>query len=168
MGLLDKIRDLLPIPRPLIRTEPVTYRAIGVVRNRIREPRTWGWEDVRSDIFIQEGLTEALQGIEGFSHVIVIFHMDQIPGDERLPLTFPAAEENGAEIGLFATRLPLRPNPIGVAVVPVLWRRKNVLRVRGLDALHGSPVLDIKPYLPSYDAVSEAQLPEWEKRAMQR
>jgi tRNA (Thr-GGU) A37 N-methylase len=62
---------------------------------------------------------------------------------------------------VLATRSPRRPNPIGVAVVPLVRRRRNILRVRGLDALDGTPVLDVKPYLPHYDSVPEAKLPEW-------
>lgn len=167
MRFLDKLRNLLPIGRPLIRGEPVTYRAVGVVRNRVREPRTEGWEEVRSDIFLREDLAPTLEGIEGFSHVIIVFHLDRIPDEERRLLTYPLAGENNGEIGLFATRIPLRPNAIGMGVVPVVWRRKNVLRVRGLDALNGSPVLDIKPYLPAYDAVADARLPDWAKRAVE-
>jgi tRNA (adenine37-N6)-methyltransferase len=166
VGFLDILRDLLPIGRPLIRREPITYRAIGVVRNRIREPRTGGWEEERSDIFLKEELLPALEGLEGFSHVIVVFHMDRVPDDERRQLRLPLSPENATEIGLFATRIPLRPNAIGVAVVPVVWRRKSVLRVKGLDALDGSPVLDIKPYLPKYDSVPAAMLPDWAAKAM--
>ena len=143
----------------------MTYRPIGVVRNRIREPRLTGWEDVRSDIFLLDEMEPALLGIEGFSHVIVVFHMDRIPLQARPILRLPLAGENDGEIGLFATRVPARPNAIGVAVVPLLKRRKSVLRVRGLDALDGTPVLDIKPYLPTYDAVPGARLPDWASRA---
>jgi tRNA-Thr(GGU) m(6)t(6)A37 methyltransferase TsaA len=136
-----------------------------MVRNRIREPRAAGWEDVRSDLFLNDDMTDFLHGIEEFSHVIVVFHLDRVPDDEHRPAKLPLAGENAGEIGLLATRIPLRPNPIGVAVVPIIWRRKNVLRVRGLDALNGSPVLDIKPYLPRYDAVPDARLPQWALRA---
>jgi tRNA-Thr(GGU) m(6)t(6)A37 methyltransferase TsaA len=167
VGILNRLRNLVPIGRPIIRREPVTYRAIGVVRNRIREPRTTGWADVRSDIFLRDDLAAALEAIDGFSHAIVIFHMDRIPDDERRPLRLPLAGENAAEIGLFATRIPLRPNAIGVAVVPIIWRRKSVLRVTGLDALDGTPVLDLKPYLPKYDAVPTARLPGWAISAME-
>ena len=168
VGVFEKLRNLLTIGRPLIPREPVSYRAIGVVRNRVREPRIGGWEDVRSDIFLKEDLSEALEGLEGFSHVIVVFHMHRVPDDERRTLRLPLNEEIASEIGLLATRVPLRPNAIGIAAVQVVWRRKNVLRVRGLDALDGSPVLDIKPYLPSYDAIADAKLPDWAVRAMQR
>jgi tRNA-Thr(GGU) m(6)t(6)A37 methyltransferase TsaA len=73
-------------------------------------------------------------------------------------------EDPPPERGVLATRSQLRPNPIGTSVVKVLRRRKSVLRVQGLDALDGTPVLDIKPYLPAYDAVPEAVLPPWAVR----
>jgi tRNA-Thr(GGU) m(6)t(6)A37 methyltransferase TsaA len=161
VGLINKLRNLLPNRRGLIRSDPVTYRPIGVVRNGVREPRLTGWEDVRSDIFLLDEMEPALLGIEGFSHVIVVFHLDRITAQVRPLLKLPLAGENEGEIGVFATRVPARPNPIGIAVVPVLRRRKSVLRVRGLDALDGTPVLDIKPYLPAYDAVPDARLPGW-------
>jgi tRNA (Thr-GGU) A37 N-methylase len=74
----------------------------------------------------------------------------------KLPVGTDASER-----GVLSTRSQLRPNGIGVAVVPVLHRRKAVLRVKGLDALDGTPVLDLKPYLPFYDAVQDAKLPDW-------
>lgn len=159
--LLEKLRNLWPLGRHLIRREPVSYRAVGVVRNRIRAHRSTGWEDVRSDIILRDDLAPALDGVEDFSHVIVVFHMDRVGDQDRRFLKVPLASSGGGEIGLFGTRIAVRPNAIGVAVVPVLWRRQNVLRVRGLDALDGTPVLDIKPYLPKYDAVPDATLPEW-------
>jgi tRNA (Thr-GGU) A37 N-methylase len=73
-------------------------------------------------------------------------------------------EDAPPERGVLATRSQLRPNSLGVSVVPVVHRRQAVLRVQGLDALNGSPVLDIKPYLPQYDAVPGATLPPWAVR----
>jgi tRNA (adenine37-N6)-methyltransferase len=161
VGIFDRLVSLLPLGKPLIPREPISYRAIGVVRNHVRESRPAGWEDVRSDIILRDELEPALDAIEGFSHVIVVFHLDRIP-DLARRLTLPVGNEDPPpERGVFATRSQLRPNPVGVAVVPVLHRRKAVLRVRGLDALDGSPVIDIKPYLPRYDAVADARLPVW-------
>ena len=143
--------------KQVIPQEPVSYHAIGVVRNRRREPQPDGWEDVKSDIVLREDVREALDSLEGFSHVIVVFHMHEVPPAEaraRVPV-------GAAERGVLATRSQLRPNPIGVAVVPLVHRRENVLRVRGLDAIDRTPVLDVKPYLPPYDSVPDARLPDW-------
>jgi tRNA (adenine37-N6)-methyltransferase len=159
MSIGDWLRSLLPFGKPLIPREPVSYRAIGMVRNRIRESRPHGWEDVRSDIILRDELEPALEGIEGFSHVIVVFHIDRVPESART-LRLQAGSD-GKERGVLASRSQLRPNPIGVAVVALLHRRQGVLRVQGLDALDGTPVLDVKPYLPGYDAVAGATLPPW-------
>ena len=158
VSLLSSLRSILPGKSPFVPDEPAQYRAIGVVRNRVRQPKTQGWEDVRSDIILRDGFAEALEGIEGFSHVIVVFQLNRIPENERR-LTVPVGKE-GIERGVLATRSQVRPNPIGVSVVPVLHRRKGVVRVSGLDALDGTPVLDIKPYLPEYDSVPAARIPE--------
>ena len=164
MSLLSRLRGALPGGRPFIPREPISYRAIGVVRNHINEPRPDGWEGVRSDIILRDDLAEALDPIEGFSHVIVVFDLDRVPQDVRRLRVTVGNEEPPPERGVLATRSQLRPNSIGVSVVEVLHRRQAVLRVRGLDALNGSPVLDIKPYLPQYDAVPGATLPPWAVR----
>jgi tRNA-Thr(GGU) m(6)t(6)A37 methyltransferase TsaA len=159
MSLLDRIRDALPGARPLVSREPVTYRPIAVVHNRVKAPRPQGWQDVRSDIFLREDLIESMEGLEGFSHVIVVFHLDQVPESERR-LRLPVGTD-ARERGVFATRSQRRPNAIGVSVVPIVHRRQGVLRVTGLDAIDGTPVLDIKPYLPAFDAVPGAKVPGW-------
>ena len=161
MSFLDRLRGALPNRNAVVPREPVSYRPIGVVRNRVRESTTNGWEDVRSDIILREDLVEALDALEGFSHVIVVFHMDRIPEEARRLTVRVGNEADPPERGVLATRSQLRPNPIGVAVVPVLHRRQGVLRVSGLDALDGSPVLDLKPYLPAYDSFHGATLPAW-------
>jgi tRNA-Thr(GGU) m(6)t(6)A37 methyltransferase TsaA len=161
VGLLDKIRDVVVRSRTLIPAEPVSYRPIGVVRNPVRKSQPDGWESVKSDIILRGELEPALDAIEGFSHVIVVFHIDRVPeAAQRLQIEV-GNEDAPPPRGVLATRSQLRPNPIGTSVVRVLHRRKNAVRVQGLDALDGTPVLDIKPYLPAYDAVADAQLPEW-------
>ena len=83
MSLLSRLRSVLPGGHPLIPREPIVYRAIGVVRNRVNESRTEGWADVKSDIILREELVEALDAIEGFSHVLVVFDLDRIPDAAR-------------------------------------------------------------------------------------
>lgn len=161
MSLGSRLRGMLPGGKPLIPREPIAYKAIGVVRNRVHEPRIDGWEDLRSDIILRDDLAEALDPIEGFSHVIVVFHFDRVPETEKRH-RLPVGNEDPLPLrGVLATRSQLRPNPIGVAVAEIVHRRQGVLRVRGLDAINGTPVLDIKPYLPDYDAVARATLPPW-------
>ena len=161
MSLVDRLRQLRS-GKALIPREPISYRAIGVVRNRVRgSAPAGGWQGVRSDIILLDDLSAALEAIEGFSHVIVLFHLDQVPVTAGRLQVALAGEAGSTERGVLATRSQLRPNPIGLAVVPVLHRRKAVLRVRCLDAFDGTPVLDIKPYLPPFDVVPDAKLPDW-------
>jgi len=148
-------------PSLIIPREPVSLRPIGVVRNDIAEPRPDGWEQVRSDIILREDLMPMLDGIEGYSHLIIIFAFDRVPETERRVRVRPRGDPAIPEQGVLATRSQLRPNPIGVSVVRQLRRRRNIVWVQGLDAVNGTPVLDIKPYFPNYDAVPDAGIPEW-------
>jgi tRNA-Thr(GGU) m(6)t(6)A37 methyltransferase TsaA len=157
-GLFERLR---PGPRPIPR-EPVSLRPIGVVRNGVAGPGPDGWEQVRSDIIVRDDLLEAVDGIDGYSHIIVVFAFHLVPEEERTTgRLHPRGDPALPEQGVLATRSQRRPNPVGISVVPLLRRRKNVLRVRGLDAIDGTPVLDIKPYLPPYDSVPDARIPDW-------
>jgi tRNA-Thr(GGU) m(6)t(6)A37 methyltransferase TsaA len=157
VSIIDWLKSVSGGTPPTIPDEPATYKPIGVVSNRVKESRTEGWNDVKSDIILREDLAPALESIDGFSHLIIVFHMHRIPSAESRS----SVAVSGTNRGVLATRSQLRPNPIGVAVVPLLERRENVLRVQGLDALNGSPVLDIKPYLPPYDSFTNSHLPAW-------
>jgi len=158
---MDKLKGVFGNGETVVPREPVSYRPIGVVRNRVRQSTTQGWQDVRSDIILREDLVDAADSLEGFSHVIVVFHMDRVPEEERRLTVKVGNEDEPPQRGVLATRSQVRPNPIGVAVVPIIHRRQGVLRVQGLDALDGTPVLDIKPYLPAYDSIHDATLPIW-------
>src|SRR3990172_9235639 len=156
----DGLRGMLGIRLPPVPREPAVFRPIGVVRNNVHE-RYEGWESVRSDLIFRDDLLDALDGIEGYSHVIVVFPLHAVPDDQRTTgRIHPRGDPQYPLQGVLATRSQRRPNAIGVAVVPLLRRRRNVLRVRGLDAIDGTPLLDIKPYLPSYDAVPDARMPD--------
>lgn len=142
----------------------ITLKAIGIVRSEVKErSRADGdwWVELVSDIVIDPSLTEALDGLEGFSHIIVLYWMHRgIPGEIHLKV-HPRGRKEVPLQGLFAVRTPNRPNRIGKAVVRLLQRRGNVLTVKGLDALDGSPVIDIKPYIPGYDSAADARVPSW-------
>jgi tRNA-Thr(GGU) m(6)t(6)A37 methyltransferase TsaA len=150
--------------RRVVPRDPSVMRPIGVVRNAVTEPRPHGWEGVRSDIILREELSPMLEGIDGYSHIIVVFAFHRVPEQERRDRVQPRGDARVPEQGVLATRSQLRPNPIGVAVVPLMKRRKNILRVEGLDAIDGTPVLDIKPYFPHYDAVPDAGVPDWARQ----
>jgi tRNA-Thr(GGU) m(6)t(6)A37 methyltransferase TsaA len=137
-------------------------KAIGVVSNSIKQPIRHGWREVVSEITINRELTDALEGLEEFSHIIVLYWMHQLPEGRKLPLkVHPMGNHDLPIIGRFATRSPSRPNPVGQATVELLERQGNVLKVKGLDAIDGTPVIDIKPYIPGYDSAPEAKAPKW-------
>jgi len=139
----------------------MTLKAIGVVRSKITQIPQPDEEDVVSEIVIDSGLTEALDGLEGFSHIIVLYWMHQASAGKPPTKVHPMGKKEFPLVGLFVTRSPHRPSPIGVTTVKLLQRRGNVLKVQGLDAFDGTPVIDIKPYIPGYDSVADAGVPQW-------
>jgi tRNA-Thr(GGU) m(6)t(6)A37 methyltransferase TsaA len=97
-------------------------------------------------VVFDEDLAPALDGIEEWSHVYVIFWLDRV-----VRATEPELYHQSSGVGIFAARSPIHPNPIGLTLVELVKREENVLWVRGLDAYQGTPVVDIKPY------------PDWEQ-----
>ena len=104
-----------------------------------------------------------LKGVEEFSHLIILywFHLRDNEADRRTLLVFPRKHAVNVETGVFACRSPSRPNPVGLCVVELVKRENCTLTVRGLDAFEGSPIVDIKPYIPDTDAVQNVRVPEW-------
>ncbi len=153
--LIERVLRLFGMGGQLVPREPVSMAPIAVVRNTVFDPRPDGWENVRSDLIFRDDLLDAIDGLDEFSHVIVVFACHRVPDAARTQrLVSPGR-------GILATRSQLRPNSLGVAVVPLVRRRRNILRVMGLDAIDGTPILDIKPYLPRYDSALEARIPDW-------
>jgi tRNA-Thr(GGU) m(6)t(6)A37 methyltransferase TsaA len=144
---------------PPIPTEPVRLAPIGVVQNKVKTPRPHGWEDVESTIWLDEALALRLAGLEGFSHVIVVAYAHLIAEDAPVPDTCNMRDR--AEVGLLATRSQLRPNHLLVTTCRLLSVEGTKLKVRGLDAVDGTPVLDVKPYLPRWDSPKDAHVPDW-------
>jgi endonuclease-3 related protein len=138
----------------------MTLKAIGFVRNQVTQPLRGGWEEVISEVVVDRRLSDALDGLEGFSHIVVLFWLHKTSGEPALKV-HPRGKIEHPLVGLFATRSPQRPNPLGETTVRLLERRGNVLKVRGLDAINGTPVIDIKPYIPGYDSVVGARVPPW-------
>jgi len=141
----------------------IKLKSIGYVRRASKQENVKD-RNLVSEITIRKGLTKALEGIEEFSHVFVLFYMHQVSAKDKKALkVHPRGRMDLPLVGLFATRTPLRPNPVGLAVVELLKRRENVLVVQGLDAFDGTPVLDLKPY-DSWDSVVNVRVPEWRKK----
>jgi len=138
----------------------INLKAIGTVRSETKEPTRQKSTDIVSEIIIDSSLAEALDNLDEFSHIIVLYWMHKSP--HRAPKKVHPRGNPGTEpIGVFATRSPDRPNPIGKCTVRLLERKDNILKVQGLDAIDGTPVLDIKPYIPGYDTVDNAKAPAW-------
>ncbi|HYA77119.1 MAG TPA: tRNA (N6-threonylcarbamoyladenosine(37)-N6)-methyltransferase TrmO [Verrucomicrobiae bacterium] len=114
-----------------------------------------------SQIIIRDELVEALEGVDGFSHLFVLFWLNQISTQKRMTLkVHPRGRMDMPLLGVFATRTNLRPNPIGLTLVELLKVEGNILTVRGLDAFDGTPILDLKPF-DFWDNAENARVPDW-------
>jgi len=139
-------------------------RPIGVMRSphvvhheAPRQPRVESaaaGADARGEIHVAQGLQNALHDLEGFSHVWVLFVCHHTRGwNSKVK-----PPRGNAKVGVFATRAPARPNPIGLSCVRLLRVDKRVLHVGDHDILDGAPILDVKPYLPYCDSVPDARI----------
>jgi len=105
---------------------------------------------------------ELLDGIEDFSHILVLYWPHLIDPERRnLRKVHPMGRKDLPFKGIFATCSPARPNPVLVSAVPLIARKANVLSVKGLEALEGSPIVDVKPYSESYLRVDNLNVADW-------
>ncbi len=151
----------------------ICFRPIGYVRTIVPDEAIRRATSYTHESFIEilPEYREGLEGLEGFSHIIVVFHLHRVPEEARKTLKVRPRRllrlgfklEELPLVGVFATDSPHRPNPIGITVVELLSVEPSGLRVRGLDAFDGTPVLDIKPYTP-HRRVEIKSLPEWYRR----
>jgi tRNA-Thr(GGU) m(6)t(6)A37 methyltransferase TsaA len=140
----------------------ITLRPIGTVKNGIKEAKEGDWQTVVSRIVINKKYEKALEHVDGFSHIIVLYWMNQIVRPKQAVLkVHPRKRKDMPLVGVFATRSPARPNPIGLTVVQIIECKANIIKVSGLDALDGTPVLDIKPYIPYSDSPIKIRIPAW-------
>ncbi len=130
----------------------IIYYPIGLVHTPFKEIegmpiQPTGATGVQGTIEILPDFVEGLQDIEGFSHIILLYHFHRV---EAASLTVPPFLDSRPH-GVFATRAPKRPNPIGLSIVRLLRREENILHVENIDLLDETPLLDIKPYVPEFD-----------------
>jgi tRNA (adenine37-N6)-methyltransferase len=144
-------------------TDMITCTPIGVVRNAVTKMSQGNWAEVQSEIHIDTQYAGGLQGLEEFSHVMVVFCLDQATGFDpaKQLLRHPRGMKNLRQVGVFAQRTKFRPNPIAVTSVAIEGIAGNVVTVRALDALDGTPVLDLKPYVPMFDRIEHPRTPDW-------
>src|SRR6056297_433594 len=115
-----------------------------------------------SEVLIYPQWTDLLDGIEGFSHILVLYWPHLIGSEGRnLKRIHPMGRKDLPVKGIFSTCSPARPNPVLVSAVPLLERKGNILKVKGLEAVDQSPVIDIKPYVKTYYWVENLSVPEW-------
>jgi len=114
-------------------------------------------------IEIFEDYADALSGLEPFSHIIVLvwFHKSDTREKRGTLRVHPRRNRTLPLTGVFATRSPVRPNPVALYTCKVLAIRKNIIQIDGIDAFDGTPVIDIKPYIPAEDEVRDAAVAEW-------
>ena len=139
--------------------DKITLKPIGVAKNNENKSRFGSFEAIISEIVVDEEFSDALNGIEDYSHVIIVYWMDKV---KNYVITHrPQGNPGVPIIGIFACRCPPRPNPIAVTTVKLLEHKGNRIKVEGLDILDGTPIIDIKPYWPVYDNVEDERIPDW-------
>ncbi len=131
----------------------ITYRAIGAIRSPWITPAGTPIQpaaavDVRGTLEIEAEFAAGLRDLDGFSHVIVLWHVHLVRGFDLRVVPFLDTVEHG----IFATRSPRRPNPIAMSVYRLLAIDGTCITVSGVDAVDGTPIIDIKPYVPQFDA----------------
>jgi tRNA-Thr(GGU) m(6)t(6)A37 methyltransferase TsaA len=134
-------------------SETIAMRPIGIIHTPFTSLegmpiQPGGAREVVGQVVLDADLAPALADVDGFSHVYLLYCFHQSDGYKTT--VTPYLDDTPR--GLFATRAPKRPNPIGLSVVEVVSVAGNVLTVRGIDVLDGTPLLDIKPYAPAFDA----------------
>ncbi|MCJ7567733.1 MAG: tRNA (N6-threonylcarbamoyladenosine(37)-N6)-methyltransferase TrmO [Anaerolineales bacterium] len=141
-----------------------TYQAIGLIRSPFKDlegmpiqPTSKASAAGRVEIFPE--YMEGLKDLEGFSHIILLYHMHA--AREQALTVSPFLDSSPR--GIFATRAPIRPNPIGLSIVKLIRVDGGVLDVDDLDVLDGTPLLDLKPYVPDFDHRPEARIGWLEK-----
>jgi tRNA (adenine37-N6)-methyltransferase len=160
----------------------ITLKPVGIIRSGIKEPVLRSDSEgitlkeklinvkaerdkirtMISEIVIDPAYEEALEGIKEYSHILVLFWAHKVPEESRkLTKVHPMGLKEIPKKGIFATCSPARPNPVLVTAVKLLERNGNILKVQGLEAIDGTPVIDIKPYVQGYHCAENPKSPEW-------
>lgn len=146
----------------------IVLNPIGKIYNERIDVEDDNWGEVISRIELNDEFNEsALMGIEEFSHIEIIYYFDRV--DDKKIITGarrPRNLEHLPETGIFAQRAKNRPNKLGLSVAALIKKEKNILFVKGLDAINGTPVLDIKPVLTEFLPKGEIKEPGWVKEIM--
>ena len=130
----------------------ISYRPIGIIHSPFTDIegmpiQPTGASGIRGTVEVFPEFAEGLKDLEGFSHIILLYHFHRVQGAKLAVTPFMDSRPHG----VFATRSPKRPNPIGLSIVKLLSIERNVLHIENVDILDGTPLLDIKPYVPEFD-----------------
>ncbi len=130
----------------------ITYQSIGTIFTPFKAKggmpiQSSGANGATGKVVLGEAFVKGIKDLEGFSHIMLLYHFHQSSGYKLTPTPFM----DNTERGVFSTRAPRRPNGIGLSVVEILEVDKNTIHVRNVDMLNETPLLDIKPYVPDFD-----------------
>ena len=130
----------------------ITFRSIGIIHSPFQDIKGMpiqpsGARGVRGRVLVYPGYTAGLKDLEGFSHLILLYHFHRVNRAQMVVTPFLDTQPRG----VFATRAPKRPNPIGLSVVRLLELEQDTLHIENVDILDGTPLLDIKPCVPEFD-----------------
>jgi tRNA-Thr(GGU) m(6)t(6)A37 methyltransferase TsaA len=131
---------------------PIEYRPIGLIHSPFEEPagmpiQSTGAGGICGTVDVFPEFVPGLKDLDGFSHIILLYHFHRSGTPELVVEPFLDSQPRG----VFATRAPKRPNPIGISVVRLTKIVVNILHIENVDILDGTPLLDIKPYVPAFD-----------------
>jgi len=146
----------------------ITLKPIGYIHNARLGLGDDNWGNIVSEIRLDESLPEeSLDGLEIFSHAEIIFYFDQVADEKDIPMSrHPRGNKDWPQVGIFAQRNKDRPNHLGLTVVSILKHEGHSLFVKGLDAVDGTPVLDIKPVFAEFLPREAIRQPEWSHELM--
>ena len=169
-------------------TEEITIKPVGFVRSELKTPSLKAGEgDIElkkglqqtaieakyirslvSELVINPELKGILDGLEEFSHALVLYWPHLLPPHGRsLTKVHPIGHKRFPLVGVFSTCSPARPNPVLVTTVRIIEKRTNILKVKGLEAVDGSPIIDIKPYTMAYCFAEGVKVSEWMEQIQQ-
>jgi tRNA-Thr(GGU) m(6)t(6)A37 methyltransferase TsaA len=131
----------------------IKFKPVGVIHSPFKDTagmpiQPSGAAGVAGTVEVFEAFRAGLADLEGFSHIVLLYHFHRSQGFDLRIVPFLDSRERG----LFATRAPKRPNPIGMSVVKLVGIEEGTLHIENVDILDGTPLLDIKPYVPEFDA----------------
>lgn len=145
----------------------IVLHPVATVKNSRKDLRDDYWGSIISEIELLPHIpADSLNGIETFSHLEIIYHLDRIDKEKIVFSGYPRGNKEWPNVGIFAQRKKDRPNAIGLTIVELVERNENKIIVRYFDAIDGTPVLDIKPVMKEFLPTGEIKQPLWSAELM--